>query len=274
MTKFKIGVIQLDSQDNKKENLECIEKLITEAVEQGCKAVAMPENSNYVGLEASKMAEEIPGGETFKLLSKLAKNNKIWIHSGSIYETRGESVPYNTSFIVNPDGELVTKYNKVHPFDVKIKDGPDVKESDRIQRGENIVTVDTKEFGVWGLSICYDMRFPELYRLMTLEGANVLFVPADFTMNTGKDHWEVLLRARAIENGCYVVAPGQIGIKPRFQAYGKSLIIDPWGNVISKASDIPCLITAQIDLDYVEKIRNQIGTLSNRRTDLYKIKKL
>lgn len=274
MKKFKIGVIQLDSQDNKEENLRFIEKLITEAVEQGCKVVAMPENSNYVGLEAAKFAEEIPGGETFKLLSELAKNNKIWIHSGSIYETRGESVPYNTSFIVNPEGELVTKYNKVHPFDVKIKDGPDVRESDRIQRGENIVTVDTKEFGVWGLSICYDMRFPELYRLMTLEGANILFVPADFTMNTGKDHWEVLLRARAIENGCYVVAPGQIGIKPRFQAYGKSIIIDPWGNVISKASDIPCLITAQIDLDYVEKIRNQIGTLSNRRTDLYSITKL
>lgn len=272
--KFNLGVIQLDSQSNKKENLDTIKELIEEAAKKNCKVVALPESSNYVGNDGKTMAEDIPGGETFEFFSEIAKKNNIWIHAGSIYEKNDLEIPFNASFVVNPKGELVAKYHKVHPFDVNIKDGPNVRESDRVRRGEKITVLDTRDYGVWGLSICYDMRFPELYRIMVLEGANILFVPADFTMNTGKDHWETLLRARAIENGCYVVAPGQIGLKPNFHAYGKSLIIDPWGNVIAKASDRPSLITAEIDLNYVETIRNQVGTLANRRTDLYEIKRL
>ena len=134
--------------------------------------------------------------------------------------------------------------------------------------------MDTKEVGHLGLSICYDMRFGELFRIMALEGANILLCPANFTLNTGKDHWLPLLKARAIENSCYVIAPGQIGRKPRFQAYGHSMVIDPWGNVIACASDKPCFITAEIDLDYVQTVRQQIFTLENRRSDRYILQRL
>lgn len=121
------------------------------------------------------------------------------------------------------------------------------------------------------MSICYDVRFPEMYRLMTLKGAQVIFVPASFTMPTGKDHWEPLLRARAIENGCYIVAPGQIGKKPAYVAYGNSLVADPWGTVIARAKDVPGITYAEIDLDYLDQIRKQIPSLENRRTDLYDV---
>ena len=129
----------------------------------------------------------------------------------------------------------------------------------------------TEEVGHLGLSICYDIRFPELYRIMALEGAQILLTPADFTMPTGKDHWETILRTRAIENGCYVVAPAQCGVKPKFQAYANSMVIDPWGNVIARASNRPEVITAVIDLDYLAQVRRQIFTLENRRPDVYQL---
>lgn len=270
MNKFTAAVIQMDSIDDVDQNLEVLTGFIEEAVSKGAKLIAMPENVNYVGNDSAANAEEIPGGKTCKALSAQAKKHKVWLHCGSIYEKNAEDArPYNCTMVINPQGELAAKYHKMHPFDVVIKNGPEVKESDRICPGEDIVTVDTQEVGHWGLSICYDMRFCEMYRLMALEGAQILFVPADFTLNTGKDHWETILRTRAIENGCYVVAPGQYGIKPKFQAYAKSLIVDPWGNVIAKASDRPCVITADIDLDYLDKVRKQVFTLENRRPDIY-----
>jgi len=183
-------------------------------------------------------------------------------------------LPYNTTILINPKGEVVAKYSKIHPFDVVIKYGPAIRESDQICPGNEIVTRDTGEVGHIGLSICYDMRFGELYRLMALEGAQILIVPSNFLTNTGKDHWEPLLRARAIENGCYVIAPAQCGAKPTFQAYGKSLMVDPWGNVIAKASDKPCVITAEIDLDYLGSVRSQLCTLQNRRSDIYNLSKV
>lgn len=272
MNKFIAAAIQMDSTGNLQENLAAITDFVDEAAARGAKLIAMPENVNYVGTESAANAEEVPGGPTFCHLSALAQKHQVWLHCGSIYEKNpNDPRPYNCNMVINPKGELVAKYHKLHPFDVVIKNGPEVKESDRICPGSDIVTVDTGEVGHWGLSICYDIRFGEMYRLMALEGAQILFTPADFTMNTGKDHWEPLLRARAIENGCYVIAPGQYGIKPKFQAYGKSLIVDPWGNVIAKAPDHPCVITAEIDLDYLDKVRMQIFTLENRRSDLYSL---
>lgn len=272
MNKFIAAAIQMDSTGNLQENLAAITDFVDEAAARGAKLIAMPENVNYVGTESAANAEEVPGGPTFRHLSALAQKHQVWLHCGSIYEKNPDDPrPYNCNMVINPKGELVAKYHKLHPFDVVIKNGPEVKESDRICPGSDIVTVDTGEVGHWGLSICYDIRFGEMYRLMALEGAQILFAPADFTMNTGKDHWEPLLRARAIENGCYVIAPGQYGIKPKFQAYGKSLIVDPWGNVIAKAPDHPCVITAEIDLDYLDKVRKQIFTLENRRPDLYSL---
>lgn len=270
MNKFIAAVIQIDSIDDVDKNLETLVGFIEEAAARGAKLVAMPENCNYVGTDGAGAAEEVPGGKTFTALSALAKKHGLWLHCGSIYEKNpGDPRPYNCSMVIGPDGELKAKYHKLHPFDVVIKNGPAVRESDRICPGDEIVTLDTKEVGHWGLSICYDIRFCEMYRLMALEGAQLLFTPADFTMPTGKDHWEAILRTRAIENGCYVIAPGQYGVKPRFVAYGNSMIVDPWGNVIARASEKPCVITAEIDLDYLEKVRKQVFTLENRRPDIY-----
>lgn len=272
MNKFIAAAIQMDSGSNKKENINTAVNMVEEAVKRGAKLIAMPECVNYIGPENNINAEAIPGGYTFTTFSALAKKLNIWIQCGSIYEINdSDSRPYNSSMIINPMGELVAKYHKLHTFDVDIKDGPCVKESDRVCPGNEIVTVDTKEVGNIGLSICYDIRFCEMYRIMALKGAEIFIASSNFTMNTGKDHWETILRTRAIENGCYVIAPGQCGIKPKFQAYGKTVIIDPWGNVIAKASERPCIVMAEIDLDYVQSIRNQVMTIQNRRTDIYNL---
>lgn len=273
MNKFVAAALQIDSQDNVDTNLENASILVKEAVDRGAKLIAMPENMHYVGPDSIGHAELVPGGKTFQLMSALAQKYNVWLHCGSIYEKNSkDSRPYNCTMVINPAGKLVAKYHKLHPFDVVITNGPTNKESDRICPGSEIVTVDTGEVGHLGLSICYDIRFGELYRIMALEGAQILLAPADFTMNTGKDHWEAILRTRAIENECYVIAPAQFGIKPKFQAYANSMIIDPWGNVIARASNRPNqVITAEIDLDYVEKVRNQTFTLANRRSDVYSL---
>lgn len=275
MRKFIVAAVQMDSTDNLEENLTVVKSYIEEAVQRGAKLVAFPESMNYCGRKPLDFAEDIPDGSTFKFLADLAKKHNIWIHGGSIYEKNGEDPrPYNCTMVISPEGKLRAKYRKLHPFDVVISNGPSVKESDRICPGKEIVTVDTKEVGHLGLAICYDIRFGEIFRIMAEEGAQILLTPANFTQNTGMDHWETILRTRAIENECYVVAPGQIGVKPRFTAYGNSLIIDPWGKVIARASNFPGLITAEIDLDYVEAVRHETYTLANRRKDIYSLKRI
>ena len=272
MNKFTVAVLQLDSQDDVQKNLDTVVSFIEEAAARGAKLITMPESMNYVGLDNAGHAEEIPGGPTFQLMSEQAKKYGVWLHCGSIYEKNpNDARPFNSTMVIDPRGNLAAKYHKIHPFDVVIPNGPVNRESERICPGDEIVTVDTGEVGHLGLSICYDMRFAEMYRIMALEGAQILLMPADFTMPTGKDHWETILRTRAIENGCYVVAPAQYGVKPKFQAYANSLVVDPWGNVIARASNHPQVITAEIDLDYLQQVRRQIFTLENRRPDVYSL---
>lgn len=272
MNKFLVAVLQLDSQDNVQENLNTVTAFVEEAAARGAKLITMPESMNYVGPDNAGHAEEIPGGPTYQLMSKLAQKHGVWLHCGSIYEKNpANNRPFNATMVIDPKGNLAGKYHKIHPFDVVIPNGPVNRESERICPGNEIVTVDTKEVGHLGMSICYDIRFAEMYRIMALEGAEILLTPADFTMPTGKDHWETILRTRAIENGCYVVAPAQCGVKPRFQAYANSLVIDPWGNVIARASNYPQVITAEINLEYLQQVRRQIFTLENRRPDVYSL---
>lgn len=265
MKKFIIAAIQLDSTANKEKNLKDITYFIEDAVEKKAKIVALPENANYAGTEFE--SELIPG-HTTNILCELAKKHNIYIHGGSISEDNGTKKPYNTTVMINPNGEIIAKYRKLHMFDVDIENGPSYRESDSKTPGNEIVSVDT-DYGKLGFSICYDIRFPELYRKLALDGAKIIFTPANFVMNTGKDHWESILRARAIENTCYIVAPAQTGAKPAYLAYGKTMIIDPWGNVLAKASDKPCVITAEIDFDYLDKVRTQVPCLKNRRPDVY-----
>lgn len=237
--------------------------------------MVLPESMNYIGRDMAGEAETIPGGPTFRKMAELARELGIWLEAGSIYESNPEDParPFNTTFLVRPDGTLAAKYAKLHPFDVVLPNGVTSRESDRVCPGKTLALGDT-EWGKLGLAICYDVRFGEMFRIMALEGAKIFAVPANFTVNTGKDHWEVLVRARAIENECYVIAPNQMGKKPRFTAYGNSLIVDPWGTVIARASDKPGVITAEIDLDYVTKVRQSTFTLDNRRPDVYELKML
>lgn len=274
MRRFSMAVIQLSSTQDPEENLQEIGAFVREAAERGAQAAAMPECALYRGLEMERYAQDVPGGAAVRRLAQLARETGLWLHCGSLYERAPQGGrPYNCTLVIRPDGTLAGKYRKLHPFDVAVPNGPAVRESDQIRPGEEIVTVDAGDLGTWGLSICYDLRFGELYRLMALEGAQVLFVPANFTLNTGRDHWEVLIRARAIENGCYVVAPGQFGPGPEFPAFGRSMVADPWGNVIARAPDRPGVILADIDLDYVDEIRRRVGTLDNRRRDKYRLER-
>jgi len=176
---------------------------------------------------------------------------------------------YNTTVMLNPQGEIVAKYRKLHMFDIILPDGTETKESSRNKPGSEMVTLET-DMGHLGFTICYDIRFPELYRYLALQGAEVIFTPANFTTPTGKDHWETILKTRAIENGCYIVAAAQIGKKRgTSNSFGASLVVDPWGTIVSKARETACVTMAEIDLDYVDTIRSRIPSLNNRRDDIY-----
>jgi predicted amidohydrolase len=213
------------------------------------------------------VAESIPGPTTDALAAK-AQEHGLYVHAGSFFESIPESSRvYNTSVVIAPEGTILDTYRKIHLFD--IQGDVEYQESDNVAPGEAVTTVET-ELGTFGLSICYDLRFPQLYRALARRGAKVLFVPAAFSMHTGTDHWESLLRARAIENQAYVIAPGQIGDKPdSMHTYGRSLVVDPWGNVVARASDRPELITATVDLDYLDDVRSKLQTLAHVRPDVY-----
>lgn len=270
---YTAALVQMDTQNDKGENIKQACAWIDEAAAYGARIVCFPEVMNLIGRNVGEGGgrESIPGYTTERLCEK-AREHGIYIHAGSITEAlEGEKRSANTSVLISPEGKILAQYSKMHMFDITLADGTPFQESARVKPGDSIVTVET-ELGVFGFSICYDVRFPELFRLMALRGAQIFFVPASFTMPTGKDHWETLLRARAIENGCYVIAAGQIGTKPAYVAYGNSLVADPWGTVIARAKDEPGILYAQIDLDYLEKVRRQIPSLENRRADRYELK--
>lgn len=272
MRKFNVAVIQLDTQNDKKANLDIISDYIDEACRKDAKIVSLPEVMNLVGENMGEGGgyESIPGYTT-EFLMKKAKEKNIYIHGGSIAEAiPGETKIYNTTVMIDPKGEIIGIYRKLHTFDVTLPDGTVNTESKRVLAGSDIVNIDT-EYGNFGLTICYDIRFPELFRLLAINGAQIIFTPASFTMPTGKDHWEPILRTRAIENGCYIVAAGQIGKKTNFTAYGNSMIVDPWGTIIARSKDEPGVTVAEIDLDYLESVRYKIPSLKNRRTDIYDV---
>lgn len=269
MRKYKAAVIQMNTGSDIEKNQKYISEAVAEAKSMGASIAAFPELMNYIGPNYAEHAETIPG-PTSDMLCSLAREHGIWIQTGSITEQSESSCPLNTTMLVDPQGKIVCKYSKLHMFDIGIKNGLGFRESATTSAGNDIVLAET-ELGTIGLAICYDVRFPELFRLLALSGAEVIFVPSCFSLPTGKDHWEPLLRARAIENGCYIVASDQIGRKPKMDSYGKSMVIDPWGEVIARANDRPCCFTAEIDLDYVKSVRSQIPSLENRRGDIYSI---
>lgn len=271
MSQFTVAVSQMDSKDVKEANVERALEFVDEAAESGADIVSFPEMFTFMGSDEDKpgAAEPIPGPVTENLASK-AKEHKLHIHGGSMFEEAEDpDKVHNTTVMIDDSGNILDTYRKVHLFDVTIGDEVVTAESDTVTPGNEPVTVDT-DLGSLGLTVCYDLRFPELFSTLTSQGAEVIFVPAAFTMYTGKDHWEALLRSRAIENQCYVVAAAQIGDKPDgVPTYGKSIVIDPWGNVIARASDRVELITAEIDLDYEKEVRRELPSLQHKRPDVY-----
>ena len=265
-----VALVQLDATDDWAANIATAVALADEAAASGARLVALPEYLHYRGPDDGfrASARTIPGPHTDPF-SEVARRRDAWILVGSTAETSPDPErPFNTSTLIAPDGSIAARYRKVHLFDVAVEAGPVDTESARVTAGDRPVIADVDGARV-GLSICYDLRFPELYRALALAGAQILTVPANFTERTGRDHWEVLLRARAIENAAYVLAPSQVNGPPGQPAFGRSMVIDPWGTVVAQAPDTVAIIRADLDLDRVDSLRRQIPVLANRRPDTY-----
>jgi deaminated glutathione amidase len=267
---MRAAVIQTNTQENRAENIQSALQLIARAAERGAELAVLPEYVSYLGREEYiwEHAEEL-GGYASQAFAAAARQHAIWLLAGSIYERSEQTgMCYNTSQLFSPTGELAAVYRKIHLFDVDIATGS-FRESASVVPGDTPVVAEVGAFQL-GLSICYDLRFPELYRALALAGATILTCSAAFTTHTGKDHWEVLLRARAIENQCYVLASAQTGTHPPARScYGHSMIIDPWGMIIAQVSDGEGMAIADLELERVQSIRTNLPSLANRRPEAY-----
>jgi predicted amidohydrolase len=264
-----VGVVQLCSDDDLAGNLKRAADRVQVAAERGARLICLPENFAFMRREGSAFpCAQGLDGPIVASLQQLARAHGVWLLGGTFPETiPGEERVHNTSVLLSPDGSIAAAYRKIHLFDVDLGDagGGAFRESATFAPGREIVVADTP-FGGLGLSVCYDVRFPELYREMATRGASFLAVPSAFTPQTGRDHWEVLLRARAIESQAFVLAPAQCGQHgPDRASYGRSMIIDPWGLVIAQAGDRPEVIVAECDLEELDRVREAIPALKNRR---------
>jgi nitrilase len=266
--RFLAACVQLTSGADVAKNLETCRRLVAEAGARGAQLVVLPENFAFVGLgedEKLAVAERLGAGPIQTALGEMAAAAGVWLVAGGMPEAVDERRVHNTCVVHGPDGRQVAVYRKIHLFDVQIPGAAEFRESRTVVPGQDPVVIETPLAPV-GLSICYDVRFPELYRELVQRGARVVVVPAAFTMHTGKDHWHTLLRARAIENEVYVVAAAQFGrANEKRICYGHSLIVDPWGTVLADAPDREGIVVAEIDLDLQDKVRRELPCLDHRR---------
>ena len=265
---MRAAAVQLNSTDDRERNLATAERLVRAAAADGATLVALPEKWNLLagGEELLAGAEPLDGPS---LTAARAWASELGIHllAGSI-AARGDERAQNTSVLVGPDGSDLAVYRKIHMFDVDVG-GVSYRESAFEDPGSEIVTASLGEAEL-GLTVCYDLRFPELYRILALRGARLISVPSAFTTTTGRDHWEVLLRARAIENQAFLIAPNQIGAAPpHYDSFGHSMIVDPWGRVLATAPDEECFIAADLDLAAQDEVRDSLPALANRRPEAY-----
>jgi deaminated glutathione amidase len=262
------AAIQMNAGPDKLANLERAERLVRVGAARGANLVALPEVFNWRGKRNEQAAAaETLDGQSLTLMSRLARELQIHIVAGSITEqaAAGESRCYNSSALIGPDGGRIAVYRKIHLFDVDLPGRVTVRESDAKLAGAETVTAATP-LGTIGLSICYDLRFPELYRRLTFAGAQIIAIPSAFTFPTGEAHWEPLIRARAIENQAYVIAPAQFGPNIYgYSDYGNSMIVDPWGRVIARAADQEGVVVAPIDLEYQDRVRRELPALKHAR---------
>jgi predicted amidohydrolase len=262
----RVAVCQLNARDNRADNLRAARDLLERAAAAGADFAMLPEYVDYLGPSAGAPKPEPIDGEFATFFADAARDLGIWVHAGSFHEIGPDNDrTYNTSLIFGRDGTLAATYRKIHLYDVEIPGRVYYQESRTVAPGSELITASID--GVpFGLSICYDLRFPELYRRLAVDGATVLVVPAAFMMHTGRDHWEVLLRARAIENQCYVLAAGQIGDhEPHRTCFGRSMVIDPWGTVVAQAPDTIGITVADLDFERLSLVRAELPSLANRR---------
>jgi len=265
---FKAACIQLRSSGDVAENIRAATDLIRDAAAQGATFIVTPENTNLMAPDArAKLAKSFDEAHdpALPVFSQLAKELKIWLVIGSLAIKVSETKTANRSYLFAPDGGIAARYSKIHLFDAALGSGESYRESNTVAGGDEAVLADTP-FGKIGLTVCYDMRFPQLYRRLAQQGAFLFTVPSAFTVPTGEAHWHVLLRARAIENGAFVIAPAQGGAHAGGRkTYGHSLIVSPWGEVLAEAGTDPCVIFADIDPSLVQQAREKVPNLQHDR---------
>ena len=268
---MRAAAVQLNSTDDQGRNLEVAEKLVRDAAADGAELVALPEKWTFLGPpEGIAEAAEPVSGPSITAAATWASELGIHLLAGSFPERLPDhEKPFNTSVMLGPDGEIGGVYRKIHMFDVDVG-GVSYRESEAEDPGDEVVVTNAGGVPV-GMTVCYDLRFPELYRILALRNARVITVPAAFTEPTGRDHWEVLLRARAIENQVFVLAPNQIGeAPPHYKSYGHTMIVDPWGRVLAQAPDGVGFVSADLDFDAQDEMRANLPSLRNRRPEAYR----
>jgi len=268
---MRAAVIQLNADADKARNLEVAERLVRGAAAAGAALVALPEKWTVLGDPPTlREGAERLDGSALTAARSWARELGVHVLAGSIAERAGDGERLrNTSVLIDSGGEIAAIYRKIHMFDVDVG-GVAYRESEQEEPGDEIVVGRAGEVEV-GLSVCYDLRFPELYRILALRGASVITVPSAFTLATGRDHWDVLLRARAIENQVFVLAPNQFGeAPPSYSSYGRSAIVDPWGVVLARVPDGEGFATAELDLAALERVRRNLPSLASRRPDAYR----
>lgn len=270
-----IAVIQHLVSKDKKENIKKAEEKIREAKAAGAHIIMLPEmfNCPYANTYFPEFAEEYPGGETISFLSARAAEHEIYLVGGTVPEREGSSL-YNTCFIFGPQGELLGRHRKMHLFDIDVEGGITFKESDTLSPGSSLTLIETP-FGKIGAAICYDMRFPELFRLMALEGAKLVVVPAAFNTTTGPLHWEILTRVRALDNQVYLAAASPARDESPdavYPAWGHSIIVDPWGAVLKEAGTEEAILIVPLKEERIAKARRDMPLLEHLRSDLYEVR--
>lgn len=271
--KFTVALCQMQVVEDKNENVAHALDMIKKA-SQKADIIILPEmwNCPYQTELFPLYAEEMDNSPTLNAICKAAKKQETYILAGSIPE-KHDGKTYNSSFFINPEGEIIGVHRKIHLFDIDVPDAISFKESQTLTAGNNVTVIDT-ELGKIGICICYDIRFPELLRLMALEGAELIIVPGAFNMTTGPAHWKPLIKVRAVDNQVYVAAASPArDNKASYVAYGHSMVADPWGKVISEAGAGEEILYVTIDLSSIEKVRYELPLLKNRRTDIYQLRK-
>lgn len=267
MKSYLAAAIQMTSLPDLEKNLVKAEEFIELAVRQGAELVGLPENFSFLGTEENKLTQaEAIAHKSEKFLKTMAQRFQITILGGGFPVPVDSNKVYNTALLVGPSGNELARYQKVHLFDVNVPDGNTYQESSTVKPGTQLPPIySSDQLGAVGLSVCYDIRFPELYRHLAYKGADIFFVPAAFTAYTGKDHWQILIQARAIENTCYVIAPAQTGRHYAMrQTHGHAMIVDPWGVILADAGDTPGVAIAEINPARLQQVRRQMPCLQHR----------